>query len=267
MHETFPPILFGGKEKNKVKNMKFNQMKFQKIAVIGAFILAVLTFVYAYSFSTPFFPLSDNSDLVTHLPEGKEFYEAVQPFNRNLATFSVIFILVSLLLFMSFSQKRRRYYIFNYIAIGAYTVSGLAYSIFSFINLIDFSARYSQINFDDTRVGLEAALKKVEGNLGKGVTGFGRYDTESAYQSALKAAQDALDNFNNNTQTETCIFILGFILFAAIIIVSGLLIFNCFWKAKKLKAEDAEYAEEDARILAAQQAHQKALEEAMNEEA
>ncbi len=239
--------------------MKFNQMKFQKAVVISAFVLAILTFVYAYIFSTPFYPLSsgDAAEYLKKDPVGETFYYDVQPFNRTIATLAVVFVVVSLLLFMSFSQKRRRYYIFNYIAIGCYSAFGLGYSIYTCINLASWSSLYHQINFEMVRQNIQSELQNY---IDLGLEG-------ESLEALAGSIINALKDFDNNVPKDTAMFIIGFILCALIIVVSGLLIFNCFWKARNLKKEDAMYAEEDARIRAAQEAHLKALEEAMNEEA
>ncbi len=244
--------------------MKFNQMKFQKTIVVSAFVLAILTFVYAYTFSTPFYPLTIG-DAAEYLSEvDKAFYSSVQPFNRLLATLAVVFILVSLLLFLSFSQKRRRYYIFNYIAIGLYAVSGFGYGIFAIINLIDYSAKYHSINFDAVLEGIRYEID-IENRKYQGIEKPTEQDTATHLQR-IAGIEKRIAEFQNNFQKDTIVFILGFILFALIMIVSILLIVNCIVKAKKLKKEDAEFAEEDARIYAKQQAHNQELEQAMNDE-
>lgn len=243
--------------------MKFNQMKFQKAVVISAFVVAILTFVYAVSFATPFYTLS----LAPDAPDGvdidvgsiRAFFTEVQPFNRTLTALSVVFILVSLLLFLSFSQKRRRYYLFNYIAAGCYSVASLGFSIFSFINLADLSAKYSQFEFEAIEAALQARIE-YWGEL------FPDHTFEG-YIQATKGTQAILDYFTKEVRQDTIVFLLGFILFALTIVVSGLLIFNCIWKLKATKAEDAMYAEEDSQIRAAQEERERALLAAMNEEA
>lgn len=244
--------------------MKFNQMKFQKTIVVSAFVLAILTFVYAYTFSTPFYPLTIG-DAAEYLSKvDRAFYSNVQPFNRLLATLAVVFILVSLLLFLSFTQKRRRYYIFNYIAIGCYAVFGFGYGIFAFINLIDYSIKYHNINFDAVVEGIKYELD-AENRRYQKIDKPTEQDIATHLQK-IAGIEARITDFENNFQKDTAVFILGFILFALIMVVSILLIVNCIIKAKKLKKEDAEFAEEDARIYAAQQAHNQELEQAMNDE-
>ena len=245
--------------------MKINQMKFQKWVVIGAFIMALTTFVFAYAiFATPFYPLSslggqffelkallDPSEILFYDEVGYNFFNDVQPFNRLLATFSLVFIVLSLILFVSVSHKRRRYYLFNYVATGVYAVSGVAYSVYSIINLIHWSGVYNKINFSGAIAAAEAEIEEISS-----------YPIESIANMS-EALQLQLDSFKSDVPQKTAVFIIGIVIFSLIIVAAGLLIFNCIWKAKAMKAEDIEYAEEDARIREAQAEHAKALAEDM----
>lgn len=237
--------------------MKINQMKFQKWVVIGAFIMALMTFVFAYAvFATPFYPLSslggqffelkallDPSEILFYDEVGYNFFNDVQPFNRQLATFSLIFIVLSLILFVSVSHKRRRYYLFNYVATGVYAVSGVAYGVYSIINLIHWSGVYNKINFSGAIAAAEAEIEEISS-----------YPIESIANMS-KALQLQLDSFKSDVPQKTAVFIIGIVIFSLIIVAAGLLVFNCIWKAKAMKAEDIEYAEEDARIREAQAKH------------
>lgn len=226
--------------------MKINQMKFQKLIVICAFIMACLTFVYAYSFATQFYPLSQDAAQMYLNDVGRNYYADIQPFNRTLATLSLVFVLVSVLLFVSISHKRRRYYLFNYIATGVYAVSAVAFSAFSFINIFKWMGTYGKINFTE-----------VVGTMKENIS---LYPEGSALRNAL---QDELDKFVADVPTSTPIFIIGIVLFVLVLAAAALLIVNCVWKKKAMAKEDAEFAEEDARIRAAQAEHARQLEEDM----
>jgi|GEM_PF-3448846 len=224
--------------------MKIDQMKFQKWVVIGAFIVACLTFVYAYSFATPFYQLSQDT-AQNHLNDvGKNFFANIQPFNRQLAAFSIVFIVLSLMLFISMSQKRRRYYVLNYVAAGVYAVGGLLYSVFSIINIIKLSGEYAKINFNEV---IDAMREEIE----------------YAREALKPALQQELDRFLSDVPTSTPVFAIGIVLFSLVLVAAGLLIFNCVRKKKIMDAEDKEFAEEDAAIRAAQAEHARRLAEDM----
>ena len=245
--------------------MKINQIKFQKWVVIGAFVMAVMTFVFAYAiFATPFYPLSqlggqffkltkllNNTEVRFYDEVGYNYFDNIQPFNRLLATFSIIFILLSLLLFVSVSHKRRRYYIFNYVATSVYSVAGVAYSVFSVVNLVKWSAEYGKINFSGAITAAEEEIAEVSA-----------FPIPEIAEMA-DTLKTQLELFKTDVQQKTAVFIIGIVIFALIIVAAALLIVNCVWKMKVMKAEDEEFAEEDARIRAAQAEHARKLAEEM----
>ena len=245
--------------------MKIDQMKFQKWVVIGAFIMALMTFVFAYAvFATPFYPLSslggqffelknllDPSEVLFYDQVGYNFFNDIQPFNRQLATFSLVFIVLSLVLFISMSHKRRRYYVFNYVATGVYAVSGIAYSVYSIINLIHWSGVYNKINFSGAIAAAEAEIEEISS-----------YPIESISNMA-EPLRMQLESFKTDVPQKTAVFIIGIVVFSLIIVAAGLLVFNCVWKTKVMKAEDIEFAEEDAKIREAQAEHARRLAEDM----
>ena len=216
--------------------MKIDQMKFQKFAVWFAFIMAVVTFFYAYSFATPFYQLSQQTAQTYLNDTGKGFFDNIQPFNRLLAIFSIAFIVLSLTLFISMSHKRRRYYVFNYVAAGVYTAAGASYGVFAVISILKWSKEYAKINFNE----VVAAMKE---------------EIEYAREALKPALQQELDQFVADVPTSTPVFAIGIVVFAVVLVAAGLLVFNCIWKAKNMKKEDIEYAEEDERIRAAQAEH------------
>ncbi len=245
--------------------MKINQMKFQKWVVIGAFIMAVMTFVFAYAvFATPFYPLSslggqffelknllDPSEVLFYDQVGYSFFNDIQPFNRQLATFSLVFIVLSLVLFISMSHKRRRYYVFNYVATGVYAVSGVAYGVYSIVNLIHWSGVFNKINFSGAIAAAEAEIEEISS-----------YPIESIANMA-EPLQLQLESFKTDVPQKTAVFMIGIVVFSLIIVAAALLVFNCVWKMKIMKAEDIKFAEEDERIRQAQAEHAKALAEDM----
>jgi len=245
--------------------MKINQMKFQKWVVIGAFIMAVMTFVFAYAvFATPFYPLSslggqffelknllDPSEVLFYDQVGYNFFNDIQPFNRQLATFSLVFIVLSLVLFISVSHKRRRYYVFNYVSTGVYAVSGVAYGVYSIVNLIHWSGVFNKINFSGAIAAAEAEIEEISS-----------YPIESIANMA-EPLQLQLESFKADVPQKTAVFMIGIVVFSLIIVAAALLVFNCVWKMKIMKAEDIKFAEEDERIRQAQAEHAKALAEDM----
>lgn len=202
--------------------MKITQMKFQKMAVTFALITAVLTFVYSYAiFSTDFYPMAmyfARFDRAGQLINGQLFYDYVQDFNRTIATLSLIFILVTVTLFIFQNQKRRRYYVTNYITTGLFSGFAIYYSVYSLINIANYSSVYANIDF-------QAVIDSI-------------------------SSQTAKANFIKDVPTSTPTFVIGFVLFILVFAAAVLLVVNAIWKYKSIKAEDALYAEEDEQIRA-----------------
>ncbi len=213
--------------------MKITQMKFQKMAVTFALITAILTFVYAYAiFSTDFYPMAMYPDYFYYSEQlvfGELFYFFVQDFNRTLATLSLIFILVAVSLYLFQNQKRRRYYITNYVTTGLFCLYAIGYSVYALINLVLYNLDYASIDF-------QAVIDSI-------------------------GSPTIKQNFIDSVPTSTATFMIGYIIFALVLAVAVLLIINAIWKYKSIKAEDALYAEEDAQIRARKAEKEKMLAE------
>lgn len=180
------------------KKLDLNNLliKLQKPIVLFMFFAIIAVFVYSLIYMTPFFGLykADTTLLNKYLTQyGLEygmFDEAshvlrndrvigidvkyftlfvreagyMQNFNRWMFSFSFIGILVSCLLFVYFSQKRKRYYVTNFVSFGI--VAGFDFYVaFSMIANLAFWKKYvaglnytiinayqSSMNLDETLV-------------------------------------------------------------------------------------------------------------------
>ncbi len=107
-----------------------NQLKFQRIVCVICVIAAVVAFVYALGFATD---MHDNLRFAIRNPakpdktmvEGARIFYDIQPFNRQFVNTALIVILLSLPLFLFNTHSRRKYYIGNYVSVGAYTAGAL----------------------------------------------------------------------------------------------------------------------------------------------
>ena len=180
------------------KKLDFNNLliKLQKPIVLFMFFAIVAVFAYSLIYMTPFFGLykADTTLLNKYLTQYGLEYDMfdkaahvlrndrvigidikyftifvreegyMQNFNRWMFSFSFIGILVTCLLFVYFSQKRKRYYITNFVSFGI--VAGFDFYVaFSMIANLAFWKKYvaglnytainayqSSMNLDETLV-------------------------------------------------------------------------------------------------------------------
>ncbi len=140
------------------------QLKFQKIVCMICIIAVALAFVYSLGIMTDLYDAlyytmrnpekPDN----TRVPGSRIFYD-MQEFNRQYVSMNVIVLLVAVLLFITNTHVRRRYYIGNYVAVAAYT-GAVLYSNYWAHYLIS----YFTVQFNTT-VDFEA-LKEFSENRG-----------------------------------------------------------------------------------------------------
>ena len=177
------------------------QMRFQKILMLVTLIVAALSFVYAlsfcsgtvYQYGTLYLKTSGNE----RVHGAKDLFLASQNYNGILITLSIIYIVVTVLNFVAASQKRRKYYVTNYVAFGITVVYQL---VFAVLLVVFVSDTFSLFN----------AIDKVA--------------AEKMYRG-----EDFKYSISN--------FILGYLLMAVIIVNAVALILNLVWKIKLMQGE------------------------------
>ena len=177
------------------------QIKFQRILCLVALICAALTFVYALGIMTDVYNLYGPLGLPVPEVKGASLYSDMQPFNKSLIAVSIAFILVAVVLFITNTHTRRKYYIGNYVAVGLYAAASLATTVWAYINISTFRAQYLQVDF--------VALKQWA------------------------------ELWKQSYSDSTFWFDIGYVIFGLTIVTSALLVFNLFWKASLVKQEKA----------------------------
>ena len=212
------------KDQNTSKNLNYYLVKFQKPVVFALFFVMILAFVYSLIFMSPFYDIYilngrlsfTNADFygidysmfdrvkdvdAFSWRNGKPFglnmeyfvsftRNELQVFNQWIFNTSFIGILISLLLFVYFSQKRKRYYLTNFI---------------SFLIVLAF----------DFYLGFSLLVKTSEAQL---ITGQARYDIINASQSVINL-DDTLVTYYS-AETFNWIFTVGYALAGVIICVA-----------------------------------------------
>ena len=129
------------------------QLIFQRIVCMAMLFAAAIVFVYSLGLMTDlydslYFTMLNPDDYTETFVEGSVIYYDMQPFNKSLTNASLGLILVTLMLFLTNTHTRRKYYIGNYIAVGLSTVCNVGVSAWALSQIFSFRAQYKQIDFE-----------------------------------------------------------------------------------------------------------------------
>ena len=180
------------------------QLTVQKFLCLAAIIASAVVFLYALGIMTDLYDAlydtmrNPNDVFQTDVP-GSIVYYNMQEFNRVFLKYSIGLILLGVLLLITNTHVRRKYYIGNYVAIGLFAAASVAISIFGHIYIEIFKGQFLQVDF--------AALKEH-------AEMWGTLYTESTFW-----------------------FDLHYFVFALLIIVAVLLVANAVWKTRLMKEE------------------------------
>lgn len=176
------------------------QVKLQRILCLALLIISAVIFVYSLGIMTDLY-----DSLYSTYRRGKttitgaEVYMDMQPFNKSFLMASIGMILLSVLLFVTNTHSRRRYYIGNYFAIGAFSAGSIALCVWAHGQIEIFKAQFKTIDF--AKLADHAASRKT-------------LYTESTFW-----------------------FDIHYIIFGLLLIGTALLIANAIWKRNLMKEE------------------------------
>lgn len=188
-------------------------MKFQKIMCLVMLLCGALSAVYSFIFCSGALASigatinRDGGSIVPRptFPEAMVYID-VQKFNDILLYLSIALIVASAILYITACNSRRNYYISNYVATGVVCALFIGVSIYIMV-----------------------------------MTGIvlNRLNTEILNKPEVLAAFKAITDGNETFQfsTSTAPQIIGFVIYPIIIIASGLMIANLFWKRKLMQGE------------------------------
>ncbi|MDE6355659.1 MAG: hypothetical protein K2L67_00235 [Clostridia bacterium] len=187
------------------------QMRFQKILSFVTLVIAALCFVYALAFLTGglgnvhyYKWLNSETDKIN----ATNFTVAAQSFVSTLVIFSIVFILVVVTLFITASNKRRNYYVTNYVSIALVAVCALAIALYIIISVSNIM------------------------NL---------FYNDIAWEAGTNGGLNYADQFNPAYPIDKspANFILGYILGVVVILTAVVHVLNLVWKVKLMKGEKA----------------------------
>ena len=132
------------------------QMKIQKIVCFLVLAASVVVFLYSLGIMTDlydalYYTIPNKDNLDRSRVEGARVYYDMQPFNQQFLHFSIILILCAVLLFLTNTNIRRRYYISNIIAVIINAAVNVYVAIWTHGQIVGFKKQFLQINFEDLK--------------------------------------------------------------------------------------------------------------------
>ena len=186
-----------------------NQMTFQKVVCVLVLVASALVFVYSLGISTDLYDAFSKAVMYPDDPEytfsyvtGATIYYEMFDFNTLFTKVGIGLIVVTIVLFITNTHSRRKYYIGNYIAVGLSTAANIGITVWCIPQILNYKSRYqNEVNFEELK-----AFSKDWGTLYIG-------------------------------PEDTFWFDASFIVFGILLFTSCLLIVNLIWKIIMMNAE------------------------------
>ena len=192
------------------------QLKIQKVVCLLALVVAVILFLYALGIMTDLYDslystlrirVEEDANSATGYSKsatersvsGSLVYFNMQEFNKRLVNYSIVYIVLAALLFVTNTSTRRKYYISNYVSIALVTAASLYIPIYTHPYIEIFKAQWLRVDFE--------ALKTYSET-------YGTLYTES-----------------------TLWFDLHYCVFALMILVAAAMVAMCVWKVILMREE------------------------------
>ena len=184
------------------------QMLMQKIVCMMTLIASALVFVSSLGLSTDLYDalsktiLYPDYDLEYTSVTGSRVYYDMFGFNSAFTVVGIVLILVNVLLFLTNTHSRRKYYIGNYIATGLSVAAAIGVSAWCIPQIADYKSQFqNNVDFEQLK-----AFSKDWGTLYIG-------------------------------PEDTFWFDICFVVFGILLLCAALLVLNCIFKVKVMKAE------------------------------
>ncbi len=157
------------------------QMKFQKIVCLLVLVSCALVFVYSLGLMTDIFDslyycfdpeLFDASIDLDTIPDdelagygvyvkGADIYYDMQDFNSQFTIVGIVMIVVSLVLFVTNTHSRRKYYIGNYIGVAIVSICNIGCVFWLWPQIMAFKKQYLAIDFAQLKAFTESDRGKT----------------------------------------------------------------------------------------------------------
>ena len=181
------------------------QMRFQMTLCLLSLLMSAITIVYAFGFITGgMATVGDIFDYRNDYSNAANVFNFGQQVNDIILNLGIVFLCLVALMYIFACQKRRNYYITNYIAIG---VSALYMVVFAVVGII--LVVQTQVRF------------------------ISEVDWETFYGGNI-----SLDRFAHTGDSQV-MFYIGYVVYFLVILNALALGYNLRWKIKLMKGEKA----------------------------
>lgn len=181
------------------------QMKFQRLVCLATLVASALIFIYSLGLVTDLYDafytaMRDPNNIYNSKVDGAWIYYDIQPFNHTLTTASLVLIGCSVLLFLTNTHSRRKYYRGNYVATLLNAVVSVTISVWGIINISKFRTQF---------------LTTID----------------------FPALKEYAEKWNTLYTESTFWFDIGYVVFGILVAVVVLSIINLVWKKNLMKEE------------------------------
>ncbi|MBE7003343.1 MAG: hypothetical protein E7425_03535 [Ruminococcaceae bacterium] len=132
------------------------QMALQKLICLLAIFASALVFLYSLGIMTDLYDtlystMRNPADLTQTDVPGSIVYYTMQPFNSALLRYSIGLLLLACLLYITNTHTRRKYYIGNYLAVGAYAAANVYIAVWAHGYIEAYKERFLRVDFEALR--------------------------------------------------------------------------------------------------------------------
>ncbi len=136
------------------------QMTVQKVLCLLAVFASALVFLYSLGIMTDLYDtlystMRNPTDLTQTDVPGSIVYYTMQKFNSVLLRYSIGLVLLACLLYLTNTHTRRKYYIGNYLAVGAYAAANVYTAVWAHGYIEAYKAKFLLVDFEALRAHAE----------------------------------------------------------------------------------------------------------------
>ena len=129
------------------------QMKIQKIVCLLVLAASVVVFLYSLGIMTDlydslYYTIPNKDNLDRSRVDGARVYYDMQPFNQQFLKFSIGLILCAVLLFLTNTNTRRRYYVSNIVAVVINAAINVYVAVWAHARIAEYKAQFLQVDFE-----------------------------------------------------------------------------------------------------------------------
>ena len=206
------------------------QMRVQKYLCLAMLILGALALAYAFCYASG--GLAELGHLVNATSGASEFvaakdkYDAtlfvdIQGFNDALMYCGIVMILLAVLLYITACNKRRNYYVTNYVATGVCAGGNIVMSVILMALNGVWMGRFQNVDFASWALWNKTQVDNLR----------------EVYEEAGITLTDAILEPYTHYSESIAWFAVGFVVYLLVIAASVLLILNLVWKIKLMQGE------------------------------